>query len=98
MPVSPMKYKMPMSGDPPPSESMDDPAPVEAEEKAPPNLRDVMSEAPICGTCKHFAGASCSKYNGYPCKYHEGCDEHSDLEAESPEGSDMEAPEPVDVE
>lgn len=78
-----MKYTLPMSGD----EDMGDPetAPTEAEQQKPPNLRDAASEAPICGTCDHFAGASCSKFDNYPVKFHEGCDAHSDLAPESPE-------------
>jgi hypothetical protein len=48
----------------------------------PPNLREVMMEAPICGTCDHFSGSSCKKFNGYPVEFHEGCDAHSDLSAD----------------
>ncbi len=88
MPLAPMKYKIPMSEDPQ-GQDFDAPPPEEPAAATPPNLRDVGSEAPICGNCSHFAGAACSKFDGYPVKYHEGCDAHSSLEPEeSVEGPD----------
>lgn len=52
--------------------------PAEAEKQGPPNLRDALSEASICGTCSDFQGMNCKKY-GTPVKFHEGCDDHSDM-------------------
>lgn len=63
----------------------------EEESKAPPNLRNASAESAICGTCDHFSGMSCDKFDDYPVKFHEGCDAHSSLtddeesEGETPE-------------
>ena len=54
------------------------------EQKGPPNLRDALAESTICGTCSDFEGMGCKKY-GVPVKFHEGCDDHSDLREEGEE-------------
>jgi hypothetical protein len=92
MPLMPQKFKLPMSGDEEMTNLEEPQTPEEGGEKTPPNFRDASAEAPICGTCAHFAGASCKKYGNYPCKFHEGCDDHSDL---APEGEQMEPEEPT---
>jgi len=65
----------------------------------PPNLRDGMTEAPICGTCDHFSGGEgCTKFK-YPCRFHETCDEHSDMaSAEDSEEEESAAPAEEDSE
>jgi hypothetical protein len=70
-------------------------APVEEGGGSPPNLRDALNEAPICGSCIHFAGTECSKFGNYPVKFHEGCDAHESTEGPEEPASDDE-PLPVE--
>lgn len=68
----------------------------EPEKQGPPNLRDALQDASICGTCSDFQGMQCKKY-GSPVKFHEGCDDHSDMrEEESDEEQEEAMPEVED--
>ncbi len=67
----------------------------EEEQKGPPNLRDALADANICGTCSDFQGMHCGKYD-VETKFHQGCDDHSAMredEAPAVEESDEEMPE-----
>lgn len=71
--------------------------PAEEEKQGPPNLRDALESANICGTCSDFQGMHCGKYD-VETKFHQGCDDHSAMREEEDDGEEESSSMPAEKE